>query len=338
MATIKDIAFRSNVSASTVSRVLNNDQTLSVSEETRKRIIEAAEALNYKTVKSRKNEQKKEVIKIGILLCQSLQEELSDPYFLSIRQGIENECKDRGIDSTEVYRLYNLEDGQLNSALDCLIVVGKVSTNVLNRFTKEIKHIIYIDYSPDDDKYDSVVIDFEKATRKALNHLFTLGYKKIGYIGGRQAEHLGEMITKFDDERQKVFITEMQKKNLFHEKYLFVGEFRMADGYQLMKSAIEQGNLPEAFFIASDPMAVGALRALQEANIQVPQDVALVSFDDVEMAKFASCPLTTVRVHTELMGRTGVKLLLDRREGRDIPLKIVVPTEFVIRDSCGASL
>lgn len=80
-------------------------------------------------------------------------------------------------------------------------------------------------------------------------------------------------------------------------------------------------------------MAVGALRALQEANLRSPEDVAIVSFDDIEMAQFASTPLTTVRVHTEEMGRTGVKLLLDRISGRKLPLQVTVPTELVVRES-----
>lgn len=83
-------------------------------------------------------------------------------------------------------------------------------------------------------------------------------------------------------------------------------------------------------------MAVGAHRALQELRIKVPNEVVIVSFDDVEMAIFASCPLSTVHVPTELMGWTSVKLLVDRLSGRELPLKVTVPTKFVVRESCGA--
>lgn len=82
-------------------------------------------------------------------------------------------------------------------------------------------------------------------------------------------------------------------------------------------------------------MAIGALRALQEVNLNVPSDVAIISFDDIEAAKFASTPLTTIRVHTMEMGRTGVRLLLDRLKGRELPITITLPTELVIRESCG---
>jgi LacI family transcriptional regulator len=107
----------------------------------------------------------------------------------------------------------------------------------------------------------------------------------------------------------------------------------MTQGYELMKDAIKKGNLPEAFFIASDSMSIGAMKALQEANLRVPNDVAIASFNDVQMAKFASTPLTSVKVYTEQMGRIGVQLLLDRIAGRELPLKVTVPTKLFIRDS-----
>lgn len=80
-------------------------------------------------------------------------------------------------------------------------------------------------------------------------------------------------------------------------------------------------------------MAIGALKAVQEAKLSVPDDVAIVGFDDIDMAEFASTPLTTVKVYTKEMGKAAVKLLFDRIRGRKLPLKITVPTELVIRES-----
>lgn len=339
MSTIKEIASQSKVSPATVSRVLNNDQTLSVSNETRERVLEVAKSLNYKTTRIRKKKatNQKTTTKVGIFLCQSLDEELSDPYFLSIRQGVENQCRDLGIETTEIYRIENFQLSQINSDLDGLIIIGKVGQEVVEQLHQKINHITFIDYSPDENRYDSVVIDFVKSTNRALDHLLELGYKQIGYIGGNQAEHIkGKEKRPFEDERYKVFKDKMTELSMYNEDHTFIGDFTMREGYRLMKVALEKGHLAEAYFIASDPMAIGALRALQEANLRTPEDVALVSFDDVEMAKFASSPLTTVNVPTEVMGRTGVKLLADRLKGRDISLKVTVPTDFVIRESCGA--
>lgn len=118
---------------------------------------------------------------------------------------------------------------------------------------------------------------------------------------------------------------------------MLIGEYSMREGYRLMKKAIDQGHLPEAFFIASDSMAIGALKALQEAGLQVPRDTAIVSFNGIEEAEFASTPLTTVKVYTEEMGRTGVKLLLDRLNGRTLPHHVTLPTTLIVRQSCGCT-
>lgn len=140
----------------------------------------------------------------------------------------------------------------------------------------------------------------------------------------------------YEDERLSTYKRYIGEKKIENTQDSYVGEFTLSDGYALMQQAIAGGNLPQAFFIASDSMAVGALRALQEKNIKVPEDVAIVSFNDIEMAAYVNPPLTTVKVHTEQMGSVAVKLLLDRLAGREIPLKVTVPTELIVRESCGA--
>lgn len=341
MATIKDIAIRAKVSTSTVSRVLNNDASLSVTDTTRENILKAAKELKYIPVNRRGTLRKDTNIKkmkIGILLCQSFEEELSDPYFLPIRQEIENECKNQGFHDVEVFRLQNMDSSQYRKDIDGLIVVGQVNPEFISKFSMGTRHIIYIDYSPDENNYDSVTIDFEKASNKALDHLLQLGYKRIGYIGGKSIEHSDDKSFEIKDKRQLFFESKMKENDMYDPLDIHVGYFTMAQGYELMKSALKKQDLPEAFFIASDPMAVGAMRVLQESNLRVPEDVAIVSFNDIEMAKYASPPLTSVKVDAKEMGRVGVKLLKDRINGRKTPLKVIIPTELVIRESCGSDI
>ncbi|MBY0148436.1 LacI family DNA-binding transcriptional regulator [Neobacillus niacini] len=334
MATIKDIADKSNVSASTVSRVLNNDDTITVQAETRERILQVAKELGYETILERRLKQKQHASKhVGIILTQSLDEEISDPYFLSIRQGIEMELASRGIRSA-TFRLHETDGHQMIEGLDGLLVVGRVKESTLKAISK-VENVVYINHSPNEDLYDSVVINFERATEKALKHLLNAGYKRIGYIGGREMEHMKNQKFNFEDKRLTTFERFMKEQNLFDQAAVYIGEYTMAQGYELMNKAIQAGKLPKAFFIASDPMAIGALRAIQEAHLNVPEDIAIIGFDDIEAAKFASTPLTTIRVHTREMGRTGVKLLLERLNGRELPLTVTLPTELVIRESCG---
>lgn len=340
MATLKEIAVLSQVSPGTVSRVLNNDQTISVTDETRERILKTAKELGYKTVQERKVRQKRETtkaeLKVGILLCQTLAEEVDDPYFLSIREGVEEELIDQGITSTSMFRLNDGSSNEQIRGLDGLIVIGRISKNTVKTVSDHINNIVYINHSPDEELYDSVVIDFKKSTEAALNHLLDLGYKRIGFIGGVEKEHSGNEKVMIEDKRLTTFERMMKKEGLYNPDYIFIGEYKMSQGYQLMKKAVQEKDIPEAFFIASDPMAIGALSALQEAKLSVPNDIAIVSFDDIEMAKFASTPLTTIKVFTKEMGQTGVKILLDRINGRKLPLKVVVPTQLIVRQSSDA--
>ncbi|GAE07678.1 LacI family DNA-binding transcriptional regulator [Paenibacillus sp. JCM 10914] len=271
MATIRDIAKLAGVSNVTVSRVLNKDSTLSVSDETRQRIISIAEELNYKTPRNRKASGKKDLssIKIGTVMFLTEDQEEVDTYFLSIRQGIEKECMKLGISSTNIIRMSLLSNPEMDFGdADGLIFIDR-SFDFTVEQAKQVKNVVFVDYSPDVETFDSVVIDFERVTRLALEHLVSLGHSKIGYIGGFR--------TYGKDQREYYFERLMKEKELYNPDYIFIGGWGTPEGNRLMNEAIAKGNLPTAFFIASDPLAIGAIHALKEAGIRVPEDVAIVA-------------------------------------------------------------
>ncbi|MCY8508841.1 LacI family DNA-binding transcriptional regulator [Bacillus mojavensis] len=337
MVRIKDIALKANVSSATVSRILNEDHSLSVAGETRQRVISIAEELGYQTVakrrKARGQKQRAQPL-IGVLSCLSPDEERQDSYFSSIRKGIEKECIEQEIFITNSIHLGSFQEHMFRE-LDGIIVIGRVHDEAVQHINGRLEHAVFINHSPDPQIYDSIGIDFEAAARQAIDHLFDLGYKRLGYIGGQEKEHTlrdGQSIRRtIEDKRQTAFLQSANPQ----PEHVLVGDYSMREGYRLMKKAITQGNLPEAFFIASDSMAIGALKALREADLHVPRDTAIVSFNGIEEAEFASTPLTTVKVYTEEMGRTGVKQLLDRFNGRTIPHQVTLPTTLIIRQSCG---
>ncbi|MFB5662333.1 LacI family DNA-binding transcriptional regulator [Alteribacillus sp. HJP-4] len=339
MATIKDIASRAKVSSATVSRVLNKDTSLSVGSETRKRILEEAKKLDYKTVKKRRSERLQTTDqteqKIGVLILQSQEEEMNDPYFLPIRQGVEKEFANQGAVQPQLI-WFNKEDIQQSlSKFDAILVIGGISAENLTSVSEQNIPVVFINKSPDESEFDSVVVDFERATNLALDHLLQNNIRSIGYIAGREFEHFTNRKVEVEDPRRTTFEKRLKKEGVFNPDHVWLGMYSFSDGYELMKEAINAGDLPEAYFIGSDPMAIGALRALREAGLRVPEDVAVIGFDDVEMAAFTSPPLTTVSIPTEEMGRTGVRLLMERLKGRKIPLKVIVPTHLKIRESCG---
>ncbi|QGU94353.1 LacI family DNA-binding transcriptional regulator [Clostridium bovifaecis] len=331
MATIKDIAKLAEVSPATVSRILNKDTSLSVSENTRKRVFEAAEELDYIPVK-RRNKGIYTSIKIGVIHWYSQKEELGDPYYVSITNGIEKECFNKKI---EVITIFKNDDtfitNELND-LDGVIAIGKFSKEDVEEFSVYSPIIIFVDSSPNEKKYDSVVIDFKKAMREVLEYLLEQGHNSIGFIGGR--EYVGQKRELIEDEREVTYREFMKNKGIYNRRNMYIGRFTPEDGYGLMKEAVEKGNLPTAFFIASDSMAIGAFSALYEHNISVPKDVSIIGFNDIPTSKYLVPPLSTVKVHTEFMGITAVGLLLERmNDGREISKKVVVPTELIIRES-----
>ncbi|MDR4984568.1 AraC family transcriptional regulator [Bacillus cereus] len=338
MVTLNEIAKKAQISKTTVSRVLNEDQTLSVTEETRKKILQAAEELDYIPKKQRNIEKKitnpKQYGKIGLLMYLSQESEFDDPYFLAIRNGIEKRMIELGIELSKVLRPpFNKKDLE---GLDGLIVVGVIGQEEVENQVKQVQHLVFVDVSPDEQLYDSVVIDSEKATEKVIQYLLDLGHKKIGYIGG-QSYTIGGLSGKLEihDVRKRTYEKMLTEQGLYNPKYTYIGKWTTKDGLTLMEEAIHSGNLPTAFFIGSDPMAIGALKALTDSGLKVPDDIAIFGFDGIELCEFVTPPLSTVKVHTEEMGKVAVNLLVERIDGRTLPLKVVVPTSLIVRKSCG---
>jgi LacI family transcriptional regulator len=339
MARIKDIAELANVSSATVSRILNNDPSLSVSGETRTRVLEAVDELSYRPVRKKKAKsvKEKETYRIGLILTN---DEAIDPYFMSIRQGVERICDQYSFVIASVFKIGKSNfSSEAMADLDGLIVLGDVNSKELIDVYSN-NNIVFVDFVPEEENCDVVISDFETATREIMDYLFRVGHSRIAYIGGKgsiRSIHNGSMMDK-EDIRKKTYERIMQEKGLFEAENVLLGEFGPLSGYTLMKKVIEKGSLPNAVVIASDPMAIGAMKALHEAGIKVPEDISIFSFDDIEAAAFLNPTLSTVKVHTEEMGKTAVKILYDRfKNARDIPLKVTLPTELVLRESTDAN-
>lgn len=343
MATIKEIAALAKVSVATVSRVLNNDQTLSVTDETRQRIYAIANKLQYvppRTRNAKKQGDKLKETKIGLLLWCSKEYESDDPYYLSIRQGIEKQCLELGTDITKVVRMNVDADDVDFQDVDGLIVVGKIDAGEIQYLNVKNDRVVFVNTSPDIQQYDSVIFQLEQSAEMVLDYLFELGHQHIGYLGGREflEKFKVQRSEELPEKRKETFKRVMKERGLYNPEHVWVDDWTIMSGYELMKKALQKGNLPSAFFAANDRIAIGAIRALHEQGWKVPQDVAIVGFDDIEISAFVTPPLTTMKVYTEQMGKTAVNLLMDRLNGREIPMQVVLPTKLIIRESCGGKM
>ena len=335
MVTIKDIAREANVSISTVSRILNFDETLNVSEDTRKRVLSIAEELNYVRVKERKNKVKK--YNIGIICSYSETKELNDPYFLSIRTTIEKKCINENIEFNSLYISKILNESSNNyKNIDGIIAIGIFQEEEIKSLKEISENIVFIDSSPEEWEFDSVVVDLKYGTMKALEYLHELNHVNIGYIGAKVVPHNSEGDSnELINYREASYRNFMLKINNLNEDWIFKGNFTPDDGYKLMKKALKLKEIPTAFFIASDPMAIGAYKAIIEEGYKIPEDISIIGFDDIITAQYLTPSLTTIKVFTDFMGEVAFDLLLEKiKEERSLSKKIVLPVKLIIRDSC----
>lgn len=331
MATIKDIAKKANVSISTVSRVLNGDQSISVKDETRKKIYKAVEELEYVPMIEKYSKRKNSTKELTFLTVTSFNQEteIEDPYYLSIFYGIELECKNRDINLEKIYKNNDQFDFDNELNIDGIIAIGSFTESEIAEFSKLTDYIVFVDSEVDNDQFDSILVNLKKVIDNILDYLFANGFTKIGFIGGRDGN-----MDQVPDQREKAFIEYMNHQGLCEKEHIILGEFSIDSGYKIAKESIDIDNLPEAYVVANDSMAIGVLRALHEKGIKVPEDLSIISINDIPTSKFSIPPLTTVKIHTEFMGMIAVRTLKERIENkRKLPIIVNIPTEMIVRSS-----
>lgn len=334
MATLKEIANAVGVSVGTVSRVLNNDSSISVGDETKIKIFKVAEQMQYKTLKQRKNKENVYKLRVGIVEMYNLSEQLEDPYYLLLRSAVDKECFENEI---EVVNLYKNEDNYKfigTESISGIIAIGKFDKKEINSLSEISDNIVFLDSSPDDINYDSVKINFELGINMALNHLLNLGHKEIGYIGSFKT--LDDYKNKSYDKRLFYYKEFMISKGLYNEKYVIdTNDVTSMDGYTSTKEFLKNNtNIPTSFFVGTDTIATGVMRALYENNIRVPEDISIIGFNDLIASQHSIPPLTTVRVHIEHLANASVDLILERiLKDRKYSKKVIIPSELVERKS-----
>lgn len=326
MATIKDIANLAGVSPATVSRVLNYDSDLSVGIETKQKVFEAAEELNYT---KHKKSIKKAKAKIMLVQWYDEAEELEDIYYLSIRLGIEKKAEELEIDL--IKRSLDELDGE---QVDGILALGKFDQEQADYLFELNSNLLFVDFDALSLGYNSLVIDFDQSVSSVLNYFMQQGHQRIGIIAGE--EYTLKSHELLEDKRLVCFKEQLGQQNLLTKATILISPFTVTGGYQIMKEylAEQPKEFPKAFFAASDAIAIGALKAIQEAGYRVPEDISIIGFNDISVAKYVSPPLTTVKVHTEWLGELAVETILSIiHETAPVARKIMIATELIERAS-----
>lgn len=331
MVTIKDVAKEAGVAISTVSNVLNNVNI--VSEETRQKVLDASNRLKYvpninaKLLKTNKRNT------IG-LFVPSVQGE----FYKIIMQAIHIQCKLNGYllniyvsnenTSEEIYSMV-ISSGVVGA----IIINEKLEDEHLSRIEESKLPVVFVDREYTGEKMSSVLIDNVYGANLAVEYLAKHGHKRIGYIHG---------VYNTDDEgRYKGYEDAMNKYKLPIDKNIILrGFFEEMVAYSEMRVLLLKGiDLPDAMFCANDEMAIGCIRALTEAGIDVPSQISVVGFDDIPMASIHNPPLTTIHSPVLEMGTLCFNELIRLLSEEDDDLGVgglisrLVPS-LVVRDTC----
>lgn len=328
MITIKEIAKLANVSQSTVSKALNDRPD--VNSETKRKIIELAKQYDFvpnafgKGLKSRTTEN------IGVIFCREEQPLSGNPFYSRVLEGIEAEL---------VLKNYNLvlqliPECQQNilpkmirqRQVDGLILAGIFQEQFIKNILSNNIFVVLIDPKISTNNCSQVLIDNEHGAFTVTQYLIQKGHSRIGFISG-DLERLS-FKQRFDGYKKALEYNNIPVDNAL------IQTGGLEKGYEHVKSLLMLEKRPTAIFAANDINAIHGYKAIQEQNLKIPDDVSIIGFDDIDLAKYATPSLTTIRVYKEELGSIGVRTLLQMINGENkTPITTIVPTRLIERES-----
>ncbi len=329
MATIKDVALRAGVSVTTVSHVVNDTRT--VSAKGREQVERAIRELGYVPSAVARSLKSNTTRTLGMLIPNS-----SNPYFAEIVRVVEDRCFGAGYTLV----LCNTDDEPRRQGvylqvlserrIDGLIVVSTGADAELPTMLAGLRMpTVLVDREIEDPACDLVETAHMQGGLVATRHLLSLGHRRIACIGGPAGLAPSEQRI----EGWRMALAEAgQSAESAH--LLWHGGFTPQGGYEAMHAIVRSAQRPSAVFVCNDLMAMGALRAAHESGLRVPDELSMVGFDDIELAAYASPPLTTVAQPKARIGALAVDMLLERIDGRrQEGRKVLLQPELRVRGS-----
>lgn len=334
--TLKEIAARAGVSVSTVSRIINSPDDSFARREVRDRvwaiIKETGYTPNLSARELKQGKSKVQSISAGSLACILGRTKTLDdnPFFAQLSRVIEQQAMERKYPVRLSYSIFDVKAAptleKIEAAhVDGAVVLGRFSEGAIDFLERHYKNIVYVGRNKISMPWDQVLCDGYEATQIAMEHLIAYGHQRIGYIGETANEvryqAYREMILKhrLDGNRRLVCETPHSSE----------GGYRGAD--LLLKADVP---LPTAVFCAADVSAIAALRRFTEAKIRVPDQLSIISMDNIEMSGYVSPMLTTVGMPVMEMGNIAVQTLIGRiQKQHKLPLKVYLPNRLILRES-----
>lgn len=329
-ATLKEVALQAGVSTATVSNVLNGKKY--VSNEVKEQVHSAMQSLNYQPNIIAKSLRIQESRIIGLLIS-----DIANPFFSSVVRGIENElaANDYNIllcntdSSVEKEREYL--EGLIGKRIDGLVVSSAGNTGDYFRSLERTGvPIVFLNRCPEFMNCDVIMTNNTSGAYSATEHLIRHGYSKIAIINGPTSISTGkDRLTGYRRALEDYGMDEQ-------ESLVKTGQFDYQSGYEKMKELLEQDYKPDAVFISNNSMTLGGYKYIKEKGIRIPEQLAVIVYDDPEWAELVDPPITSVRQQTYELGVQAAKLIMasikDKKTKRDI---MYMDTSLIIRESCG---
>jgi DNA-binding LacI/PurR family transcriptional regulator len=328
-ATIGDVAQKAGVSIATVSRVLN--QTVKVSDDTATRVHRAIEELGYVPQAAARNLARRKTNTIGLLLP-----DIASDFFFPILRGSEIAARQAGFDLLIAIQPLEVHKNDANllgshNTDGLLVFAGDLDEETLAHLPgPDFPMVLLYHSAPQGSNITSIVVENRNGARRLVEHLIDVHHcRRIAFLRGPDGNEDSQW-------RELGYRLALSTHHLeFDERLIATGDFEEAQGRAAVEGLLKQGIQFDAIFAGDDDTAIGCLSALAQAGLRVPQDVALVGFDDMTPARYLNPPLTTVRAPTEQVGREAVQQLVRRIRCGQAESMVLLPTELVIRQSCG---
>ncbi len=332
--TLEDVAKKAGVSRSTVSRVVNGYEN--ISDDIRNRVLQVIEETGYHPNAAARALASQRSQIIGLILPHSVSMLFTDPYYPHLLKGICQACNYHHytlaffLFSSEEDEQVNFNSIPSNGLLDGVIVQSdhhgkqKLINHLLER---KMPHVV-IGRPKQPEKVSFVDVDNIYGAKVAVTHLINLGYQRISTITGPLQSTVGI-------DRRKGYVDALAKQSIrVNPELIEEGDFTEQGGYNAMQQLLSRK--PDAVFAASDMMAFGAIRAIKEHNLNIPEDIAIIGFDDIPITMLTNVNLTTVYQPVNELGERAVGLLLDNIEnGSGPPQNVILKSKLVIRSTCG---
>lgn len=342
LSTLKDIAELVGVSVSTVSRVINNDTSRHVNPDTKIKVWNAARELGYEPNESARrlvrNQKEGPIMskKIGCIVA-STQLRDDHPYFSPILTGLNRKLVESGYSLAFIHTPEEVNTEMVlhqmihNHYIDGLVIIGDEMDQALLDYIKATS-LAVVGISASGSGIPLVDYDRISAAKAAVHHLIAQGHRKIGFVGGQG--HTGELKS---EERYQGYEFALYEAGIpLDPTWIINTRWQVDKSYECMTDLLEkhQGEAPTAMFAASDLLAIPAMRAVIECNLRIPEDIAFIAMDNIDLAQYTSPPLSSVHVPKAEIGMVAAKALLDQLQGESIlTTKILLPHEMILRQS-----